>query len=395
MRSKLSRWVFVLDIVVLLVFSLSRWQIDLRLEGPGEITIESGEAFDEPGAVAEIHGKDVHFLDGNVRVKRIGNVDSSQPGTYTLSYRASRLFYHDSAERIVHVVSGEAPTLTLNDVKTELDAGDIWEDSYSAYDDFDGDITDRVQITGAVDTAQAGLYTLLYSVTDSAGNTTTAERSVHVFGVSEPVEGSKIVFLTFDDGPCANTDELLGILDRHNVKVTFFVTGNGGSYTDRIGKEAEAGHTVAVHSLTHNFNQVYASEQAYWDDFDAMNDIIEQYTGYRARIFRFPGGSSNTISSFNPGIMTRLTEQAHELGYEYFDWNVDSGDGGGVDDPDQIFANVTAGIAANNISVVLCHDTHHTTVEAIDRILNWCEENGYTLMPLAKGITVCHHGVAN
>lgn len=395
MSRKVSVFIFLVDIALMLLFILSRWQISLTLAGPEEMTIEYGQTFVEPGATAQIQGKDIDIFDGDVKVKaRASDMDFSEPGTYTITYRASRLFYSDTKERIVHVVDGSAPAITLNDVKTEIDAGDVWQDSYSAYDDFDGDITSLVQVSGEVDTKTAGMYTLEYSVTDSAGNTTTAQREVNVIGVSEPVSG-KVVFLTFDDGPCENTEELLEILDRHNAKATFFVTNNGGSYTSLIQKEAEAGHTVAVHTLTHNFDSIYASDQAYWDDFNAMNDIIEQYTGTRSRIFRFPGGSSNTVSSFNPGVMTRLTSEADEYGYEYFDWNVDSGDGGGVNDPDQIFNNVTSGIRNNDVSVVLCHDTHHTTVQAIDRILTWCEENGYTLMPLAKGMTVSHHSVAN
>lgn len=395
MSRRVSVFIFLIDIALMLLFILSRWKVTLTLSGPEEMTIEFGQTYSEPGATARFEGKDISLFDGDVEVKaRAGDMNFTEPGTYTITYHASRLFYKDTGERIVHVVDGAAPTLTLNEVKTELDAGDIWEDSYSAFDDFDGDLTAQVQIQGTVDTTKAGLYELVYSVTDSAGNTTTATREVNVIGVSEPVSG-KIVFLTFDDGPCENTEELLEILDRHNAKATFFVTNNGGSYTDLIQKEAEAGHTVAVHTLTHDFDKIYASEQAYWDDFNAMNDIIEQYTGYRTRLFRFPGGSSNTVSRFNEGVMTRLTAQAEQYGYEYYDWNVDSGDGGGVNDPDQIFNNVTSGISYNDVSVVLCHDTHHTTVQAIDRILTWCEENGYTLMPLAKGMTVCHHSVAN
>ncbi|MGM9614073.1 MAG: polysaccharide deacetylase family protein [Oscillospiraceae bacterium] len=395
MSRKVSIFIFLVDIALMLLFIFSRWKVSLTLAGPEEMTIEYGQEYVEPGATAQIQGKDIDIFDGDVKVKaRASDMDFSEPGTYTITYRASRLFYSDTKERVVHVVDGSAPAITLNDVKTELDAGDVWQDSYSAYDDFDGDITSLVQVSGEVDTKTAGMYTLEYSVTDSAGNTTTAQREVNVIGVSEPVSG-KVVFLTFDDGPCENTEELLEILDRHNAKVTFFVTNTGGSYTSLIQQEAEAGHTVAVHTLTHNFNSIYASEQAYWDDFNAMNDIIEQYTGHRTQLFRFPGGSSNTVSSFNPGIMTRLTAEADEYGYEYFDWNVDSGDGANVNDPDQIFNNVISGIKNNDVSVVLCHDTHHTTVQAIDRILTWCEENGYTVMPLAKGMTVSHHSVAN
>ena len=139
----------------------------------------------------------------------------------------------------------------------------------------------------------------------------------------EPVGGNgKVIYLTFDDGPGQYTEKLLDILDKHGVKVTFFVTNFFTSYQYLMKREAESGHSIAVHSYKHDYDTIYASEAAYWEDFQKMQDIIKEETGIETHLFRFPGGSSNTISkNKNPGIMTRLTQQATEKGLVYFDWN--------------------------------------------------------------------------
>ena len=395
MSRRLSRIILWADILFVILFVISRWKMTITLDGDESITVPIGHVFVDPGATASLTGKDISAFDRTFPVMTEDEIDTSIPGTYTVSYHASRLFYKASASRTVNVVDDAPPVIVLHDVKTILEAGDVWSDSFEAYDDRDGDLTGQVSVSGSVDTSIVGLYPLRYTVTDSAGNTCQIERQVRVMSVSQPVTGPKIVFLTFDDGPWSHTDELLDILARHNVKATFFITGNHPENVDCIGRAFSEGHTVAVHSYSHNFERVYQSSEAYWADFDEANDLIEEQTGYRANIFRFPGGASNTISSFNQGIMSRLVEQAGAMGYDYFDWNVDSGDGGGVDDPAQIFINVTSGIEQNDVSVVLCHDTHGTTVAAIDDILTWGEENGYTFLPLGKGMTTCHHGVNN
>lgn len=390
----MSLTILIVDIALYLIFCLTRWHVVVELQGPEEMSIPYGQTYAEPGAGAQLLGKDIKILDADLDVRTSGTVDTAVPGTYTVEYQASRLFYRGKAVRTVHVVDEIPPQLTLNPVNTELDTGETWQDSFSAWDECDGDLSGSVQIQGNVDMSRGGTYTLQYSVTDSSGNTATAQRDVTVYQTAEPVT-EKTIFLTFDDGPSEFTDQLLDILDRYGVKVTFFVTANGGEYVNRIEKEVAAGHTVAVHSLTHNWDVIYQNEQAYWDDFDAMNDIIEQYGGQRSRIFRFPGGASNTISDYNPGIMTRLTQQAMDKGYDYFDWNVDVSDGPGGYTREGVFENFLLGMGDRDVAVVLCHDTHLSNVVATEDIIQWGLDNGYTFLPLQKGITVCHHAVIN
>ena len=290
----------------------------------------------------------------------------------------------------------EPPEITLDDIPTRIAIGSEWEDSYSAEDNVDGDLTDRVEVEGEVDTETEGEYTLTYRVSDSWGNEAVAERTVEVVDEVLPVEGEKIIFLTFDDGPGKYTDELLDILADHDVKATFFVTAQFKTYLDCIAREAEEGHAVAVHTYSHDFADVYESDEAYWEDFEKMNDIVEEQTGERADIFRFPGGASNRVSArYSEGIMTRLTEQAPERGLDYFDWNVSSGDAGGTTESDQVCENMKNGVKKHDISVILCHDIKGYTVDCMDEFLDWALDEGYTFMTLKKGIYTCHHHLNN
>ena len=400
MSRKASVVLMLAAIAAMLVFLVSRWYVDLDLVGGEEITVPYGAAYDDPGAVARVEGHGVPSSGKELRVHTKGDVDTGELGSYTVKYRASFGPYHSEAERVVHVADEAAPMLILDERPSTVDIGTEWIDGYSAVDDHDGDLTDRVQVDGAVDTENAGTYTLSYTVSDAAGNTAAAERTVTVTDEVEPVQGSRIVFLTFDDGPGEYTEELLDILAAHNAKATFFTTGMGEIWHPIIAREYEEGHTVAVHSLTHDYSKIYSSDEAYWADFEAQNDIIEEQTGHRSNLFRFPGGSSNTVSNFNPGIMSRLSQEAAEKGLQYFDWNVESGDAGRVSTADGVFENITDQCAyldrqGYSCMVVLCHDTHKYTVDAMDRVLTWFEENGYTLLPLKKGIVECRHGIVN
>ena len=140
----------------------------------------------------------------------------------------------------------------------------------------------------------------------------------------------KVIYLTFDDGPSNYTEDILNILDKYDVKATFFVTCSGS--LDKYAKKIiEKGHTLGLHTCTHRYNTIYSSEENYFNDLNSISNKVEELTGYKSKYIRFPGGSSNTISRFNKGIMTRLTQKVTEDGYKYYDWNIDSGDAAGAD----------------------------------------------------------------
>ena len=281
--------------------------------------------------------------------------------------------------------------------------GSGWYNDYQAIDDVDGDVTDKVSVDGSVDINTPGDYTLTFTVTDSHGNTSTRNRLVHVIPrpTNTPAgEDSWTIYLTFDDGPAGNTERLLGILAKYDVKATFFTTSCYPQYAYCIGLEAQQGHTVAVHTASHNYAAVYASDDAYWADFDQQNAVVASQTGSFSSIFRFPGGSSNTVSmNYNSGIMSRLAAQAGQRGLVYFDWNVSSGDAGGTTDTSAVYQNVIAGIEgchnAGVPSVVLQHDVHGYSVDAVEDIILWGLQNGYHFSALSPGSYAPHHRIAN
>lgn len=289
-----------------------------------------------------------------------------------------------------------APILTLNgDAEVTTDINTPFVDPGCTAQDAQGnDLTSAVITEGTVPSGTTGDFMILYRVTDANGNTATAQRLIHVEQAQE-IPTDKVVYLTFDDGPSEYTQQLLDVLEKYNVKVTFFVTHAFPEYEGMIAKEYAAGHSIAIHSYTHDYNKIYTSEDAYFEDLQAMQDVIVAQTGQETRLVRFPGGSSNTVSDFNPGIMTDLAQKLHDKGYEYFDWNVASGDAGETTSTDQVVENVISGIQNNCISVVLQHDSKDYSVAAVERIIQWGQENGYTFLPLHTDSPSAHHKINN
>lgn len=305
------------------------------------------------------------------------------------------IYYDDRKGPEITLAGGEAVTFYV---------GDKFYHEWYAMDDVDGDLSEEVKIESNVDTSTPGEYTVTYTISDSHGNESTAVRTVTVKAKPKnnpaPSESGKTIYLTFDDGPSAYTDQLLAVLDQYNVKATFFTTSAYPGYAYCMAKEAAAGHTVAVHTATHDYSQIYAYDEAYWADFNRQNEVVAAQTGSYSTMFRFPGGSSNTVSrNYNTGIMSRLVNQAASYGYVYFDWNVSSGDAGNTTDTSVVYYNVITGIQAcadrGVPAVVLQHDTKSYSVAAVADIIEWGLENGFTFAALTPSSYAPHHGLNN
>ncbi len=299
-----------------------------------------------------------------------------------------------TVEREIKYKDLSAPIITLNGGRQIIKQGESYsEPGYSANDYHDGDVTGKVTIKNNVDTNRAGIYTVDYSCSDAAGNTTTVSRKVYVLSKEK---NGKTIYLTFDDGPSGYTPKLLDVLDKYDVKVTFFVTNLYPSCQYLIGEEYRRGHTVAIHTYSHSYSYIYASEDNYYADLNKMSDVIYQQTGTRPRLFRFPGGSSNTVSaSYCQGIMTALASSTQANGYRYCDWNVSSGDASGYDiGVTGVYNNVTNGCVYNN-NYVLQHDSKGFSVDAVEDIILWGLVNGYSFKPITDDTNVYHHYIAN
>ena len=306
-----------------------------------------------------------------------------------------------TVQRKIEYTDLTAPVLTLKgETKITIDAGIAYaEPGYTATDNIDGDITDKVEISGSVNIYHAGTYTLTYSIKDQHGNVTKAERTVVVKAIKQPATvtpDGKVIYLTFDDGPAKHTKRLLELLDQYNAKATFFVVNTGYNMKTMLNAIVDGGHGLGIHSVSHKYEEIYASEEAFFKDLRKMQDIIKNATGVTTTLMRFPGGSSNKISrQYCTGIMTRLTKAVTDQGFQYFDWNVSSGDAGSTKDSAQVAANVIQGVSGKKYAVVLQHDIHSYSVDAVEQILIWGIQNGYTFQALTPDSPTCHHTVNN
>lgn len=466
--------ILVVAVVYILTLAAAALLIDGRhvkfvISGEQTMTVELGGEFTEPGRYAVTTGR--LFGDGReLELKTEGTVDMQTPGAYELSYvtkflgreyRAVRRvivadreppvieLLHtegyspnwftgyeeegytakdncdgDVTDRVVrtegdgvitytvtdssgnsttverHISSAEAPQIVLNgDGKMTVNAS-LWfsDPGFTAHDSLGNDLSEYVVVEGRVHPYEPGVYELRYSIENERGERVETVRTVTVLSLRNPdntTPDGKTVYLTFDDGPGPYTDGLLDTLAKYNVKATFFVTAESTKYRDCIGRAYREGHSVGVHSYTHNYYTIYASEEAFFDDFTAMQDIIEEQTGTTTSLFRFPGGSSNTVSSFNPGIMSRLTKAMENMGYKYFDWNVTSGDAGETTDTDVVLENVISGCTGKRAAIVLQHDIKDYSVDAVEQIIIWGLDNGYQFRALDMSSPDAHHGVNN
>lgn len=287
----------------------------------------------------------------------------------------------------------DSPIINLVDEDKNIYIGNTYEEpGYNAIDNCDGDITDKVIVEGSVNTSKVGTYEIKYSVTDSSGNKTEKIRKVNVLDRNK-VSNDKIIYLTFDDGPCAYTGKLLDILKSYNVKATFFVTNQFG-YDSYIKREYEEGHSIGVHTYSHLYKKIYSSVNEYFDDLYKMRNKIYNLTGYYTNLVRFPGGSSNTISKFNPGVVTKIAARMKKEGYVYFDWNVASKDTG-TNNADQIANNIIKGLHGGKYYIILQHDIKPNSIEAVKKVIEYGLKNGYEFKALDINSPTAHHEINN
>ena len=308
--------------------------------------------------------------------------------------------YHGNiatATRNVEIKDIVAPELNLNgNAYQNIYVGGTYDEAgATANDDLDGDISSKVQISGNVDTSKVGTYTVHYEVTDANGNKTKKDRKVAVI---EKSETAGIIYLTFDDGPSVtSTPYILDILKEEGVKATFFIINYNENTEYLVKRIVNEGHTIAIHGYSHDYNQIYQSVDAYMENITKLRDKIKQTTGVDTKITRFPGGSSNTVSSFNPKIMTKLTQKVVEEGYRYFDWNVSSEDAGGASTSQAVYKNVTEHLSHKRSNVVLMHDfsNNKKTINALRDIIHYGKNNGYNFEKITESTPMVTHRVNN
>lgn len=411
----------------------------VTLLGDASVTVEYGGSFTDPGAEAYAVGS-VFKKTSPLPVTVSGEVDITHTGITELTYTAEYRGVSASAIRTVTVVDTVPPTIELTNDPGERDylASDNYDgdlrsavvreeqegrivytvsDSsgntataerstvpaieltggesvqiaadykfsdpgYTARDLYGRDLTASVEVTGleSLTPWKLGSYELTYSVSDEYGHSSSVTRSVEIVPAELPetVKKDKVIYLTFDDGPSFYTEELLDVLKKYDAKATFFVTAFYPDYFDMIGRAYAEGHAIGVHGYVHDGAVIYRSEEAYFENFDTTEELIYEQTGSYSRLVRFPGGTTN--KNCPDGMMRTLSEDLTNMGYRYFDWNVQ---------PENEESNVLTLIngvkyCVPNVEtpVVLQHDTNGYSVHGVELILQWGIENGYTFEAL-------------
>ena len=181
------------------------------------------------------------------------------------------------------------------------------------------------------------------------------------------------IAMTFDDGPSATlTPRLLDILAAHHIKATFFVIGeNVGEHPEIVARAAREGHEIGNHSWSHP-NLARMSDDTVRRQLWRTDDAIKSATGIRPRLLRPPYGS----------ITARQKRWIHdEFGYEIILWDVDPYD----------WKRPGPSVVRNRIlketrpgSIVLSHDIHLGTIEAMPSTFDALEAKGFKFVTVSQ-----------
>lgn len=449
------------------IFMLSMFAISfpkIELFGDSRMVISYKDSYVEPGYSMKINDKDI-----TDKINVDSNVMDGVVGEYNLLYSVDLFGIKFKKNREVFIVDEDSPVIDVDkDTISICPNKDIPDFKYSARDEYDGDITSKIEkvvndneivlsvsdssgnssekkilidrvdkdspviklkgssvmfvnygdkyiepgytvsdncsdnldskvkINGSVG-REIGTYNLTYEVVDDSGNKSSVSRRI-IVGTKVVDNGSVnkgVVYLTFDDGPNdGTTNKILDILKEEGVKATFFVTTNGSD--SLIRRMYNEGHTVALHTATHNYSYIYSSIDNYFNDLNIVGDRVKRLTGVDSKIIRFPGGSSNNVSrNYKIGIMTELSNLVLNYGYKYFDWNVDAMDASSARNSSDVYYNVTSNLNKNRANVVLMHDTKNITVGALRNIIRFGKENGYSFERIDMNTKMVRHSVSN
>lgn len=193
-------------------------------------------------------------------------------------------------------------------------------------------------------------------------------------------EKSKKIYLTFDDGPSICTPHVLDILDKYNVKATFFVLGSNVDKNPELVKRAyDSGHFIASHGYTHTYSQIYAYPENVLNEYNDSLSAIRKAIGienYNPHLFRFPGGSSggkyNDVKQEAIGIL-----KANQI--TYTNWNCLTGDSAGSTTIEQMWNELNETAAGDDNLVILMHDAgdKQVTVEFLPQLIEKYQSEGY------------------
>ncbi len=259
-----------------------------------------------------------------------------------------------------------AREITTEDTESLGDPGNMFEPDKPADSESTGSSAHSGIGTDGTPTADPPSYQSLYPDFYAPQPYTATER----------VENT--IYLTFDDGPSDRTDEILAVLAEKNVKATFFVIGHSDQANlERMRKIVEAGHTIGMHSYSHDYGKVYASVESFLDEFHRNFVQIVETTGVTPTVFRFPGGS---INGYDGGFYQEIISEMIRRGFVPYDWNVSSEDAVGArESVSGIVQHVVQGASGKVRGFVLFHDSaaKTTTSQAVGQVIDRLQAMGF------------------
>lgn len=250
------------------------------------------------------------------------------------------------------------------------------------YDTLGNDLSSYLRTSGTYDPNKAGRYEVRYYIQNNAGEIADAYRTFIINQRMNPnliVNPNKVIYLTWNGGPGYNTQKVLDILTKYNVRATFFVSCNDRNYYSVINSMRNSGHTIGLYTNSQDYADLYQSADKYEQDIWNLQKIIENQIGAKTFVMRFPGGSDygKGASSFT---MARLRGDYKAAGYRWYDWTIDSNDLNST--ANQVYMNVVSNVRNAATNIVVFNDSSVATLSALENIIKWGLDNGYTFMPL-------------
>ncbi|WP_017414265.1 polysaccharide deacetylase family protein [Clostridium tunisiense] len=184
----------------------------------------------------------------------------------------------------------------------------------------------------------------------------------------------KTIYLTFDDGPSVLTGEILDILNKFEVKGTFFLIGNQIKGQEEIVKRLhKEGHSIGLHTYTHEYKKIYSSQQRFISEMLTTQKIVDDLTGVKPNIIRFPFGSNKKLSQI-------FLNNLHNHNFKVYDWNLFMSDGINCKTPPyKLYKEATKPVESEGPVILLmhCDYTHKNTCKALPEVIKFYKDKGY------------------
>lgn len=202
-------------------------------------------------------------------------------------------------------------------------------------------------------------------------NSAYGDRELPIYSVKTE---EKKISISFDAAWGAEDfPKIMEILDKHNVKTTFFMTGEWvEKYPECVKTLVEKGHDLGNHSATHP-DMTKLSKEKQKEQIMKVHNAVKELTGYEMELFRPPYGAYNN----------EVIRTCYEVGYYPIQWSVDSLDWKDLS-ASEIINKVCNHKALDNGAIILCHNGAKHTAEALDEMLTNLKEQGYEIVPISE-----------